>query len=116
MCSNVLEWERDTRESDRGGYDTHYAANTAPHCAQNCAPSRSSAWHWPQARRADTTVVAEAGMEALPYRGAGSGGIGIGRQRPSDVVGTDAGNGAAIDGATAIPSRPAICSASAPVS
>ncbi|HJZ48918.1 MAG TPA: GDCCVxC domain-containing (seleno)protein [Roseiflexaceae bacterium] len=37
----------DTREDS---YAAPYTVNMAPHCAQNFAPSRSSAWHWPNAR------------------------------------------------------------------
>ena len=92
-----------------------YIVNMAPHCAQNFAPSRSSAWHWPQARR-DAATGAGAMLDATMGAEADAGAIGIGRQRPSDAAGVGSGKDTALSAGTAIPSRLATCSASARVS
>src|SRR5262249_15330658 len=73
--------------------DPHYPrVNTAPQCAQNFAPSCSSAWHWPQARR-DEATDAGAMLDVAMGAETDAGAIGIGRQRPFDAAGTASGNG-----------------------
>jgi len=104
-CGNVLV-EVQARNYPR--------VNTAPHCAQNFALSRSSAWHCPQTRR-DESIGAGAMLATTAGTGVGTGEIGIWSPRPSEVAGTASDEGAAIGAGAAIPSRPAICSASAQV-